>query len=222
MTSDSPRWFLGVVSVLPDWGTEFVREQIVNHLEDGRHQLVKAIIRCGTGESAQQRDVVAPRIQARTKGDEGHRVRLGTTHGGQQDVISQQGLDQDGDAQEKDKSMRHLCGYRLSRTLQSRFFSLLLRECRYRARYLLNREGRSSRDPAPWTYPRYARTRVPFVTNFFVHRRSEKPVPVAQRICILSLRIVSSQLTEMKNERTGLLTLQFAAPINRVVVVIVS
>lgn len=111
MTSDSPRWFLGIVSILPDWGTEFMREQIVNHLEDRRHQLAKAIIRCGTGESAQQCDVVTPRTQARTKGDEGHRVRLGTTHGSQQDVVSQRGLDQRGDAQEEDEPC-HLCGCR--------------------------------------------------------------------------------------------------------------
>lgn len=61
---------------------------IVNHLEYGWYQLVKTAVCRRTGESAQQRDVMASRPQARTEGDEGHRVRLGTTHGGHQYVVA--------------------------------------------------------------------------------------------------------------------------------------
>lgn len=62
---------------------------------------MKAIIRRGTGESAQQRDVVSSRPQIRTKGDEGYRVGLGATHSGHQDVVAQQGLDQQTEPQEE-------------------------------------------------------------------------------------------------------------------------
>lgn len=75
------------------WGDECAW-WIVNHLEDRRHQFVKTIIRRRSRESAQQRDVVPSRPQTRTKGDEGHRVGLGTTHSGHQNVVTQQGLDQ--------------------------------------------------------------------------------------------------------------------------------
>lgn len=62
---------------------------------------MKAIIRRRTGESAQQRDIVPPRPQTRTEGDEGHRVGLGATHSGHQDVVSQQGFDQQTETQEE-------------------------------------------------------------------------------------------------------------------------
>lgn len=68
---------------------------------------MKIIIRRWARESAQQRDVVTPRPQARTEGDEGHRVGLCATHGGQQDVIAGRGVDHHhGDAQEQGESMR--------------------------------------------------------------------------------------------------------------------
>lgn len=68
---------------------------------------MKTIICRWTGESAQQCNVVTPRPQARTKGYEGHRVGLGATHSGQQDVVSRRGFDRyQGDTQEQGESMR--------------------------------------------------------------------------------------------------------------------
>lgn len=69
---------------------------------------MKTIISRWTGESAQQRDVVTSRPQARTEGHEGHRVGLGAAHGGQQDVVSRRGFDHhhQGDGQERGELMR--------------------------------------------------------------------------------------------------------------------
>lgn len=183
-----------------------------------------------------------PRPQTCTEGDEGHRVGLGATHSGHQDVVSQQRFDQQTEPQEEVvkieaiRDARHL-EIRLPAPFNddesiSRFsfsYSGISKSSTIpqRRRTIVLRPGIVFLFSSPFfSFPFLSQTDpVTFERALlssrtsFVHRRSEKR-PEGSTANPYSPRIVSGRVNEMMPaDGVGFLTLQFAAA-NRWIVVV--
>lgn len=88
---------------------------MVNYLEDWRNELLQPVVRRWSRKRAQQRHVVTSGLQTRTQRDEWNRVRLGTTHGSQQNVVTRRGIAEKQNCEQEDRSIqrgRHLQAHR--------------------------------------------------------------------------------------------------------------
>jgi len=131
-----------------------------------------------------------PWPQTRTKGDEGHRMGLGTTHSGHQDVVAQQGLDQQAEPQEELIETESICDTRHPQDISLSTWSTMANGFSRDDSLLFTRRGRISRSILQQTIVslsdiiffsfssfflfffitndlRHVRTRPAFVTNFF-------------------------------------------------------